>query len=86
MKKRSLAEILPTNLASIFPNEASSVRLISASLSEISDDWESRKIHLVINLSIHSALSPTSPPLFFQKNSSTARLAKPRGLPYRPTP
>ena len=35
-----------TRVASIFPNEASLLRLVSALLAETSDDWESSKIYL----------------------------------------
>jgi len=35
-----------TRVARLFPNEASILRLVTALLSEISDDWESGKIHL----------------------------------------
>ena len=43
-----------TRVASIFPNEASLLRLCSALLCEISDDWESGKIYLDMN--------PSTPP------------------------
>ena len=33
-------------MAGIFPNEASLLRLVSASLMEISEDWETGKIYL----------------------------------------
>lgn len=35
-----------TRVARLFPNEASILRLVTALLSEISDNWESGKIHL----------------------------------------
>jgi transposase-like protein len=35
-----------TRVASLFPNEASLLRLISALLSEISDEWATSKIYL----------------------------------------
>ena len=35
-----------TRVARMFPNEASLLRLVSALLAEISDEWESEKIHL----------------------------------------
>ena len=35
-----------TRVARIFPNEASWLRLVSARLMEISEDWETGKIHL----------------------------------------
>ena len=35
-----------TRVASLFPNEASILRLVSAILSEISDEWESGKRYL----------------------------------------
>jgi transposase-like protein len=35
-----------TRVARLFPNEASILRLVTALLSEISDDGESGKIHL----------------------------------------
>ena len=41
-----------TRVASIFPNEASLLRLCSALLAEISDDWEAGKIYLDMNPSI----------------------------------
>jgi len=41
-----------TRVASIFPNESSLLRLVSALLAEISDDWESGKIYLDMNPSI----------------------------------
>ena len=44
-----------TRVARIFPNEASLLRLISALLSETSDDWETAKIYL--NMEIQN---PTS--------------------------
>ena len=43
-----------TRVASIFPNEASLLRLTSAVLAEISDDWLSSKIYLDMN--------PSNPP------------------------
>ena len=41
-----------TRVAYIFPNESSLLRLCSALLAEISDDWESGKIYLDMNPSI----------------------------------
>ena len=41
-----------TRVASIFPNEASLLRLVSALLAEASDDWESSKSYLDMNPSI----------------------------------
>ena len=41
-----------TRVASIFPNEASLLRLCTALLAEISDDWEAGKIYLDMNPSI----------------------------------
>jgi putative transposase len=41
-----------TRVASIFPNEASLLRLVSALLAETSDDWESSKTYLDMNPSI----------------------------------
>jgi putative transposase len=35
-----------TRVATLFPNEASLLRLISAVLSEISDDWETERSYL----------------------------------------
>ena len=37
-----------TRVATLFPNEASLLRLTSAILSEVSDDWETGKIYLTI--------------------------------------
>lgn len=37
-----------TRVATLFPNEASLLRLVSAILSEISDDWETGKIYLTM--------------------------------------
>lgn len=37
-----------TRVASLFPNEASLVRLASAVLSEISDDWETERAYLTM--------------------------------------
>lgn len=37
-----------TRVATLFPNEASLLRLVSAILSEVSDDWETGKIYLTI--------------------------------------
>lgn len=39
-----------TRVASVFPNEASLLRLVSALLAETSDDWESGKIYLNMEL------------------------------------
>ena len=41
-----------TRVVSIFPNEASLLRLVSALLAETSDDWESSKSYLNMNPSI----------------------------------
>jgi transposase-like protein len=41
-----------TRVASIFPNEASLLRLVSALLAETSDDWESSKTYLDMHPSI----------------------------------
>jgi transposase-like protein len=41
-----------TRVATLFPNEASLLRLVSAILSETSDDWETGKIYLTMS---HSA-------------------------------
>ncbi len=38
-----------TQVASIFPNEASCLRLVSALLMEISDDWQAGKAYLTFN-------------------------------------
>jgi len=38
-----------TRVATLFPNEASLLRLASAVLSEISDEWETGKIYLNLN-------------------------------------
>ena len=35
-----------TRVATLFPNEASVLRLVSAVLSEISDDWETERSYL----------------------------------------
>jgi putative transposase len=35
-----------TNVASIFPNEASLLRLASALLAEIDEEWQTGKIYL----------------------------------------
>ncbi|MCA9442392.1 MAG: transposase, partial [Candidatus Omnitrophica bacterium] len=35
-----------TRVATLFPNEDSLLRLVSAILSEISDEWETGKIYL----------------------------------------
>ena len=37
-----------TRVATLFPNEASLLRLVSATLSEISDDWETGKKYLTM--------------------------------------
>ena len=37
-----------TRVATLFPNEASLLRLVTAVLSEISDDWESGKKYLTM--------------------------------------
>ena len=36
----------PTGGTGFFPNEASFLRLVSAILAEVSDEWETGKIHL----------------------------------------
>jgi len=38
-----------TRVASLFPNESSLLRLVSALLSEISNEWLTGKIYLNIN-------------------------------------
>lgn len=38
-----------TRLATLFPNEASLLRLVSAVLMEISEDWETGKTDLTFN-------------------------------------
>ena len=35
-----------TRVATLFPNDASLLRLVSAVLSEISDDWETQRSYL----------------------------------------
>jgi transposase-like protein len=35
-----------TRVATLFPNEESLLRLVSAVLSEISEDWETGKVYL----------------------------------------
>jgi putative transposase len=35
-----------TRVATLFPNEASLLRLVSAVFMEISEEWETEKIHL----------------------------------------
>ena len=37
-----------TRVATLFPNEASLLRLVSAILSEISEDWETGKTYLTM--------------------------------------
>ena len=37
-----------TRVATLFPNEASLLRLVSAVLNEVSDDWETGKIYLTM--------------------------------------
>ena len=37
-----------TRVARLFPNEASLLRLVTALLAEISDDWEAGKIYLTM--------------------------------------
>jgi putative transposase len=37
-----------TRVATLFPNEASLLRLVSAILSETSDDWETGKVYLTL--------------------------------------
>ena len=38
-----------TRVATLFPNEASLLRLVSAVLTETSDEWETGKIYLTMN-------------------------------------
>ena len=38
-----------TRVATLFPNEASLLRLVSAVLMEISEEWETGKIYLNMN-------------------------------------
>jgi len=38
-----------TQVASIFPNEASCLRLVSALVMEISDDWQAGKAYLTLS-------------------------------------
>lgn len=45
-----------TRVASIFPNEASLLRLVSALLAETSDDWESSKTYLNMHPSIQTSV------------------------------
>ena len=45
-----------TRVARVFPNESSLLRLVSALLAEISEDWETGKIYL----SIVSSYTPTT--------------------------
>ena len=40
-----------TRVARVFPNEASLLRLVSALLTEISQDWETGKIYLSMDSS-----------------------------------
>ncbi len=44
-----------TRVARVFPNEASLLRLVSALLTEVSQDWETGKIYLDIATSNSSA-------------------------------
>ena len=37
-----------TRVATLFPNEASLLRLVSAVLNEVSDDWETGKVYLTM--------------------------------------
>ncbi len=37
-----------TRVATLFPNEASLLRLVSAILSETSEDWETGKVYLTM--------------------------------------
>lgn len=46
-----------TRVVSIFPNEASCLRLISAILMETSDDWEGGKIYLTLDSNIAQGLT-----------------------------
>ncbi|MCK4817734.1 transposase [bacterium] len=38
-----------TRVASLFPNESSLLRLVSAILMEVSEEWESGKTYLTMN-------------------------------------
>jgi transposase-like protein len=38
-----------TRVATLFPNEASCLRLVTAVVMEISDDWETGRIYLTMN-------------------------------------
>ena len=37
-----------TRVATLFPNEASLLRLVSAVLTEISDEWETGRVYLTL--------------------------------------
>ena len=54
-----------TRVATLFPNEAALLRLASAVLSEISDDWETERAYLAMG-----ATSPTSDTRDLQKSRS----------------
>ena len=43
-----------TAVAGLFPNEASLLRLVSAILMEISEDWETSKCYLSLPKTTHS--------------------------------
>lgn len=46
-----------TRVVSIFPNEASCLRLVSAILMEVSDDWESGRVYLTVESVIPQGLA-----------------------------
>jgi transposase-like protein len=46
LERLNKAIIRRTRVATLFPNEASLLRLVSAVLSEISDDWETERSYL----------------------------------------
>ena len=39
-----------TSVAALFPNEASALRLVSAVVMEISEEWETGKVYLSMDL------------------------------------
>jgi len=49
-----------TRVATLFPNEASLLRLVSAVLMEISEEWETEKIYLKIYLRMENSGALTS--------------------------
>jgi transposase-like protein len=61
-----------TRVATLFPNEASLLRLASAVLSEISDDWETERAYLTME-----ARCPTSENPDFQKGCCFIRHSLP---------